>query len=81
MGWGINGGAKDMIGLESDGLERYNIFLNSKSNVPFPRSTVCISILVSVSGGIKIFVLENMITILIKELKWYVRFLFPKNSQ
>ena len=29
---------KDMVGLVSDGLERYNIFLNF--NVPFPRSTV-----------------------------------------
>ena len=66
-----------MIGLVSDGLERCNIFLNF--NVPFPRSTV-FSLLVSVLGVIKIFVLKTLITILIKELKWYVRFVFPKKS-
>ena len=67
-----------MVGLVAYGLERYNIFLNS--NVPYPKSTVCFSLLVSVSGEVKIFVLKNMITILIKEFKWYVRFLFPKKS-
>ena len=60
------------------GLERYNIFLNS--NIPYPKSTVCFSLLVSVSGKVKIFVSKNMITILIKEFKWYVRFLFPKKN-
>ena len=65
-----------MVGLVPDGLERYNIFLNS--NVLYPKLTVCFLLLVSVSGEIKIFVLKNMIKILIKELKWYVRFLFPK---
>ena len=67
---------QDMVGLVPDGLERYNIFLNS--SVPFPRSTVCFSLLVSVLGVVKIFFLKNMMTILIKELKWYVRCLFPK---
>ena len=67
-----------MVGLVPYGLERYNIFLNS--NVPYPKSTVCFSLLVSVPGEVKLFVLKNMIQILIKEFKWYVRFLFPKKS-
>ena len=68
-----------MVGLVLDGLERFNIFLNS--NIPYPNSAVCFALLVSVLGEVKIFFLKNMITILIKELKWYVRFLFPKKSQ
>ena len=47
-----------MVGLVPDGLERYNIFLNS--NVPHPKSAVCFSLLVSVSGEVKIFILKNL---------------------
>ena len=44
---------KDMVGLVSDGLERYTIFLNS--NVLYLRSTVHFSFLVKVSRVVKYF--------------------------